>query len=127
MPTEEEDRKNAWTAGVSVEEWRRYRGVALSSQGKETAGGFVMCEVGRDGRLVRMSGSAIGEDENMDAVQCAAEAKGHLEKFLSDPHDEDSHESLARCGAMISAALSRIARDKGQAARIASGMGLRGR
>jgi hypothetical protein len=121
----EEDRKGAWLAGCSVEEWRRRRQVSLSSREKETAGGYVMCEVGHGGRLVRMDGSAIGEDENMDAVQCATEAKGHLDKFLSDPHDEDSHESLARCGAMISAALSRIARDKGQAARIASGMGLR--
>ncbi|MGA6974489.1 MAG: hypothetical protein WBY93_22875 [Candidatus Binatus sp.] len=125
MPTEEEDLKNAWTAGCSVEEWRRRRQVALSSREEVTAGGFVMSKVGPGGRLVSMSGSAVGEDENMDATQCAAEAKGHLEKFLSDPQDEDSHESLARCGAMVSAALSRIARDKGQAARIASGMGLR--
>ena len=119
--TEEQDQKAAWLAGCSVEEWRR-RGNRTSLQAREHAapGGFaIFADRRKDPNY-----SEAAEDESLDAAQCAAQAKEHLDRFLAAPHETDAHEHLARCGAMVSAALSRCARDSGQAARIARGMGL---
>jgi hypothetical protein len=111
MPSDEEDRKQAWLAGVSVEEWRRRRQVALSSRETETAGGFVMAQVQPDGRIARMNGSEDSNGDSSTADEMAAEAMGHLQKFRDNPKAKNAHEHIARASAMCSAALSRCARD----------------
>jgi hypothetical protein len=129
ISTEEADRKAAWLAGCSVEEWRRRGQVALSSREKQTAGGFVMCEVAPGGRgLVHMSGSdgddaGLG-DENMSAKDCGMAAQDHLKKFLDGPNEPDAHEHIARAAAMLAAAGSRLAGEAKKHAKIASGAGL---
>jgi len=63
-------------------------------------------------------------DDSATAADIAKVGKGHLEKYLAAPDERDAHEHLARASAMMSAALSRCARDNQSVSRISSGRGL---
>ena len=66
-------------------------------------------------------------DDNATASDIATAGKEHLDKYLAAPDEKDAHEHLARAGAMISAALSRCARDNANVSKISSGQGLAAR
>jgi hypothetical protein len=63
-------------------------------------------------------------DDSATAMDIAKAGKAHLDKYLAAPDEKDAHEHLARAGAMMSAALSRCARDNANASKISSGRGL---
>lgn len=127
MASTEQERKAAFLAGVSVEEWQRRGRVALGASQHATVGGFVMCEVSHRGdRTVRMKGSDSYRAHEMTAAKMAQEARDHIDKFLADPNEEKALEHLARAGGMTAAALSRCARDGELRAKVASGRGLLG-
>ncbi len=88
---------------------------------------MVMAQVGPGGRLEREdddTGLFDAIDDNATAADIAKAGKDHLEKYLAAPDERDAHEHLARASAMMSAALSRCARDNQSVSRISSGRGL---
>ncbi len=88
----------------------------------------VMAQVAPGGaRLERdddESGLFDAIDDTATASDIAKAGKEHLEKYLAAPDEKDAHEHLARAGAMMSAALSRCARDNQNVSRISGGRGL---
>jgi hypothetical protein len=117
MEYTEEERKGAWLAGCSVEEWRRRGTVAMRAQ-EETAGGFVVCRE-QGGRMVRMD-AADGDGDDSSSTELAAQAHQHLKKFLDAPNAADSQNHLARSSAMLSAALAKRASENAERASAAS-------
>jgi hypothetical protein len=113
MVSTEEERKAAFLAGCSVEEWRRRGQVGLRANQDESVGGVVMCETRGIKDVVRMNGSDSDGDSST-AEEMAAEAMGHLQRFRDNPKAKNSHEHIARASAMCSAALARCARDNAE-------------
>ena len=63
-------------------------------------------------------------DDNATAADIAKAGREHLDRYLAAPDERDAHEHLARASAMMSAALSRCARDNQNVTRISRGGGL---
>jgi hypothetical protein len=89
---------------------------------------MVMAQVAPGGARLEDDGDDAGLFDSIDdsatAADIAKAGKEHLEKYLAAPDEEDAHEHLARAGAMMSAALSRCARDNANVSSISSGRGL---
>jgi hypothetical protein len=66
-------------------------------------------------------------DENASAADIATAGKEYLDKYLAAPDEKDAHKNISRAIAMLSAALSRCARDGQNVSKIASGQGLAAR
>ncbi len=87
----------------------------------------LMAQVGPGGRLESNdddTGLFDAIDDSATASDIAKAGKAHLEKYLAAPDEKDAHEHLARASAMMSAALSRCARDNQNVSRISGGRGL---
>jgi len=87
----------------------------------------VMAQTGPGWRLEREdddTGLFDAIDDNATPSDIAKAGKAHLDKYLAAPDEKDAHEHLARASAMMSAALSRCARDNQSVSRISSGRGL---
>ncbi len=121
----EEQQKLAWLTGRPLADIVREQSTgatALQAREHRVPGGFAIFA---DRRKDPNFDDAANFDR-MDAAECASQAKEHLQKFLDAPNDEDSHQSLARCGAMVAAALSRCVRDQANYRKIEKGAGLLG-
>ncbi len=87
----------------------------------------VMAQVGPGGRLESDdddTGLFDAIDDNATAADIAKAGREHLDRYLAAPDEKDAHEHLARASAMMSAALSRCARDNANVSRISRGRGL---
>jgi hypothetical protein len=111
MESTEEQRRAAWLAGCSVEEWQRRGRVAMrANAGDETVGGAVMCRVeGLNGRVVHMNGVDSGNTALMNSTT-PAELATYSRKYLNDFIAGGDAADLARSASLISAALARAAR-----------------
>ncbi len=118
------DQKRLMTFGLKPGQFERSFARKLSRlMGKN----MVMARVGPGGRLEREddeSGLFDAIDDSATAADIAKAGKAHLEKYLAAPDEKDAHENLARASAMMSAALSRCARDNQNVSQISSGRGL---
>ena len=115
MEYTEEERKGAWLAGCSVEEWRRRGTVAMRAQ-TETAGGFVVCRE-QGGRMVRMDAADGDGDDSSTPRSWPPKAQRPPKRLPRCAQRSDSHNHLAaRASAMLSAALAERASENAERA-----------
>ena len=104
-------------------------GVALARTRKAVLGrNVVMAQVAPGGARLEDNDDDTGLfdaiDDNATAADIAKAGREHLDRYLAAPDERDAHEHLARASAMMSAALSRCARDNQNVTRISRGGGL---
>jgi len=121
MQSTEEERRSAWLMGMSVEQWRRLGN--HSSIHKDFARGGHAIFADR-----RLNGDAGEADDGVPgtAAGIARKAAVHLDEYLKNPDGEEAAQSLARCAALISAALAKHGRASVERARSSAASFFRG-